>query len=333
MRITPDILLKIAQDFVAQRTQADRSIVAAYLHGSVLGKEPLLGNATDIDLFFIYTDDVRAEREIIRITDDVHFDIVNAPRRLFRQVRELRTHPWWGPTFYGCKILHDPQHFIDFIQASVRGQYERPDHVLARSRPLLQQARQIWLSFGFEGNTAAIARVERYLQALAYSANAIALLTGNPLTERRFLLDFALRAEAIGRPGLMAGFMGLLNATHINQDIAYGLIENWSMAFELAQKHVPPPELSAGRKNYYLHVFDAFVSHGNPSLLFWPLLRTWTNLIALIPPDTTSHQIWQDHCEQMGLGGSAFLEKLAALDAFLDLIEETIDAWAEQQGA
>ena len=52
MRITKDMLLNIAQDTVTKRVQEDPSIMAAYLHGSILSEEPLLGGTTDRPTFF-----------------------------------------------------------------------------------------------------------------------------------------------------------------------------------------------------------------------------------------------------------------------------------------
>ncbi|HJW27919.1 MAG TPA: hypothetical protein VJ508_01585, partial [Saprospiraceae bacterium] len=141
------MLLKLANDAVERYVSQDRSIMSGYLQGSLLGDSPLIGNTADIDLFFIHSDEVRLEREIVRISDEVHLDISHHSHRLYRQPRELRLHPWLGPAIYGCKIMHDPQHFIDFVQASVRGQFTSPQNVIARVRKQAEHAREIWESF------------------------------------------------------------------------------------------------------------------------------------------------------------------------------------------
>ena len=147
MRITRETLLKLARDTVTQRARADRGIVSAYLHGSLLEEEPLLGGTADIDLFIVHNDSSQVEREIVRITDEVILDITHHPRNVYRQTKELRLHPWLGPTIFGCKILYDPQHFMDFTQAGVRGQFNRADQVLGRARPQVEHARQMWMDF------------------------------------------------------------------------------------------------------------------------------------------------------------------------------------------
>ncbi|MFZ6030702.1 MAG: hypothetical protein ACOYYS_23600 [Chloroflexota bacterium] len=333
MRITHDMLLKVAQDTVEQRTRANRLIVSAYLSGSILEQEPLIGNTTDIDLFFIRDDEVTVAREIVRITDDVHLDITNAPRRAYRQVRELRSDAWSGPVLYGCRILYDPQHFLDFVQASVRGQFERPDHVLERARPLAEQARQIWFSFDMGAENTPVEQVSHYLRALEYATNSIAVLTGVPLTERRFLLDFPARAQAVGRAGLMAGLVGLLGGSSVDLGALQGMVEDWKMAFETAQKYSPPPAFAATRKHYYGKAVDAFVAGQQPNTALWPLLNTWTRMMVLLPTDAPAYRAWQDACRQLSLLGEAFSEKIEALDAFLDMVEETMEQWAQANGA
>jgi len=200
MRITRDTLLKIVRDTVNQRTRSDRGLLAVYLHGSLLEEEYLLGGATDIDLFFIHSDTIPTPREIVHLSDEVHLDIAHHLHRDYRNTRQLRLHPWLGPTIKDCRILHDPQHFLDFTQASVRGQFDRPDYVLERSRKQLESARQIWLSLHEAHPDPSPKDIVSYLRALENAANAVAGIYGSPLTERRFLLRLPARCEAAIQP-------------------------------------------------------------------------------------------------------------------------------------
>ena len=211
MRITREMLLKVAQEMIAQRSKEDLRLLSVYLHGSVLEDEPLLGGTADIDLFFVHDHDVSTEREIVRVTDDIHLDIAHYSRKAYRQTRELRLHPWLGPTIYSCRILYDPQHFMDFVQASVRGQFYRAEHVIGRVRPQVEQARKVWLALVQSPSSSDTNNIiGSYLRAVALAASAIASLTGSLLTERRFLLKFADQAKAVGQPGLYVGMLGLL---------------------------------------------------------------------------------------------------------------------------
>lgn len=334
MRITTEMLLKLANDHVAQRVRSDGDVVAAYLHGSLLGNDPVLGGTADIDLFFIHLGNIEEQREIIRITDDVHLDITRASRQGYRNTKALRIHTWQGPVIYGCKILYDPQHFMDFTQASVRGQFERPDNVLLRARQQAEHARQIWLGYQDVHAEPVVADVALYLRAVDHAANAIASLNGPPLTERRFLLNFPERARIAGRPGLAVGLLGLIGAPHITADQVRSWLPGWKTAYTALPVDQAPARLHPYRLNYYLRAIEYMLAGEQTSqAALWPLLRTWTSLIQLMPGRLELGEAWSNAFQQLGLLGAGFSERLEALDAYLDIVEETLDTWAVQTGA
>ena len=225
MRINRDILHKIASDTVRERTRANRNILCSYLTGSLLDEEPLLGGATDIDLVMVHNGEPEREREIIPLTEQVHLDIHHHGRRLYNQPRQLRRHPWLGPAVFQAQVLFDPQHFMDFTQASVRGQFDRPEYTLGRAEKQAEAARQIW--FEFYSNQPIpdpdARTISKYISALELVANAVASLVGGPLTRRRFLLNYKEKSEQVGDPGLYVGLIGLLGAT----ELAPQVLKNW----------------------------------------------------------------------------------------------------------
>ncbi len=214
MRVTREALLKIAQDTVKRYVRKSRSIEAAYLCGSLLGENFQLGGAADIDLVFLHREKPAMEREVLPLNDEIHLDIAHHLQSDYRYGKQVRVHPWLGPTLNSCQILHDPRHFLDFIQASVRGQFDQADYVLERTRRQLEQARNIWNNYQPYGANPVIEDplefVCSYVRALGHTANAIASLSGPPLPERRLLLGFKERCEVIGKPGLYFGLLGLL---------------------------------------------------------------------------------------------------------------------------
>jgi hypothetical protein len=231
MRVTHETLLRVVRDTVAQRTRIDRSLMSVYLSGSLLEDEYMLGGTTDIDLVFIHTDLEGPDREIVRLTDEIHLDIAHHLHKDYRQTRRLREHPWLGPTLERCVIFHDPQHFMDFTQASVRGQFDRPDHVMERSRRQAEHARQVWLYYHEQKHKAGPKEISDYLRAIEHAANAIASLSGPPLTERRFLLKFPQRMQAIGHPGLYPGLLGLIGGPNVNVDVLRSWLPDWEAAY------------------------------------------------------------------------------------------------------
>jgi len=333
MRITLETLLKLAKETAVTRGRAQRDILAIYLQGSLLGEQPLLGNTADIDLCFIHNDEVAVEREIVRLSDDVHLDIAHHAHTQYRQPRKLRLHPWLGPNLYNCRILYDPQHFMDFVQASVRGQFSHPDNVLGRVRTLLDHARQIWTGFHDEGVAQGAEDVVRYLRALEHAVDAIATLNAPPLAERRFLIDFSARAEAAGHPGLYAGVLGLLGAPAVDAPTLRSWIPDWRAAYTALTADQAPARLHPCRLLYYERAIDVILSSEQPMNAMWPLWHTWCLAASLLQPDAQPLAAWGQAAERLGMIGGAFEERLSAFDAFLDRIEEILDAWARENGA
>jgi hypothetical protein len=348
MRITRDTLLKIAQDAAARQARTAPDLLAAYLCGSLLEDEFLLGGTTDVDLVFIYTLSGSGGREIVRLTDDVHLDIQHQDQREYRDTRKLREHPWWGPTLNSCKVLYDPQHFMDFTQASVRGQFARPDHIFARARQQAEEARQIWMGFRFQEIDAGPGEVTHYLDALEHAANAVASLSGKPLTERRFLPGFLHRAEAIQKPGLYAGLLGLLGAPNLSpEDNLEDWLSLWQQAYQAGSPQIPAAKsgkpaagmdtetagLHPDRIFYYSTAFQSMLSSGPREQVLWPLLRTWTRAIRRCAVGSVEHIAWRQTFGKLGLAGLAFTGRIEALDAYLDLVDETLEGWARANGA
>ncbi len=332
MRINRDTLIKIAEDAINQRTRKDSGIVSIYLCGALLGDDYLLGGTADIDLAFIHIDLPQSSREIVRVSDEIHLDIAHYAQKEFRQGRNLRQHPWLGPTIFECKVLHDPQHFMDFIQASVRGQFDRPDFVVGRSRQQLEHARQIWLGFATQlPEQPTPQHMGKYLRAVEHAANAVAGLNGPPLTERRFLLRFPARAEAAGHPGLHAGLLGMLGAPHADAPALRSWLDGWQSACE-ALPQAASSRLHPHRLHYYRRAFEALLDNPQPLAALWPLLHTWTLAVSLQPEDHPVQVGWQSACERLGLLGSGFAERVEALDAYLDSVDETIEGWAQERG-
>ncbi len=333
MRITRESLLRVVQDTVVQRTRSDRSILAIYLCGSLLGDDFLLGGTTDLDLGIVHMDTVSVEREIVPLTEEIHLDIAHHFHRDYRQTRQLRVHPWLGPTLKNCRILHDPQHFLDFTQASVRGQFDRSDHIIERARSQYASAREVWMSFHLNPVISQPHEVLAYLKALSNAANAVASLSGSPLPERRFLLFFPDRLETVGRPGLYPGLLGLLGAPRIDIENLKSWMVNWQSTFPTVVSENLNPRLHPGRKLYYQHAIETLLQSKMPMAALWPLLRTWTMAVELFSPESSERTAWVDAMMRLELLGKGFEERVSALDVYLDQIDEVLDEWGRRIGA
>lgn len=338
MRSTRESLLKNAQEFVAEQVRKDFQILAAYLCGSVLEEEYLLGGTTDIDLFFVRLDEPVVKREAIRLTDEVHLDIAHLDQKEFRQARQLRVHPWLGPALKDARVLYDPQHFMDFTVAGVRGQFTRADHTHARASQPADSARRILSGLREYQPQPNPDNLLRYLRAVAHTANAIAVLSGPPLTERRFLVRYPPRAAAVGRPGLYRGLLGLLGASRLEREWLSGWINDWQAACEAvnggqkASSAALPARLHTLRLPYYRSAFESFQAGPQPENLLWPLLHTWTLAVNQLEQDSVHCHKWEQAFTRLELAGPAFAERLAALHAYLEMVEEILADWARQNG-
>ena len=104
----------------------------------------------------------------------------------------------------------------------------------------------------------------QYLRAVEHAANAISALSSKPLTERRFLLLYPSRAEAVGQPGLYPGLLGLLGAPQSDRDILTAWLPDWDLAYQTVPVEKAPPRLHAERHLYYRQAFDKLVQGAHP---------------------------------------------------------------------
>ncbi len=329
MRITRDQLLKIARDHALRMISEQEQLVCVYLTGSLLDDEPFLGGTTDIDLIMVHASDPPVAREVIPYSDEVHFDISHLSQALFSQPRNLRGDPWIGSFFcLNPRVLYDTRHWFEFTQASICSQFDLPDHVHNRANTLAAAARDRWLLADAGDEASELDRLCSYLNILENAANAIACLSGAPLTKRRLLLNFEERAEAVGRPGLYAGLLDLLGADEMDSGKIKPWLEGWKATLEDAT-HAEncPPSLSAPRLLYFTEAVDAMVDD-HPQSGLWLLLNTWTRALQVLGEGHPSYLSWRGLCHELGLGIEDGGKQRQALDVYLDSVEETIESWA-----
>jgi hypothetical protein len=330
MRINRETLIRIAKETAQKRALSDRGLVAAYLTGSLRTNDPFLGGATDIDIVFVHAEPPKERREIVPLTPEIHIDIVHNPRSDYDKPKELRVHPWLGPELYDPLPLYVTQHFFEFVQAGVRAEYDEPANVLARARRMAQTARELWSGLQLSQETGP-ALLLAYLKAVNHAANTVALLNGGPLAERRFLLQFAERAEAAGKPVLITDLFSLLGGGKMDTAALVALLPEWEKSFaDAAGKPRVHENIATPRLAYYKLAFNAILAGESPQTALWPLIHTWTLASQVLPP--TRQSKWLAACETLGLARAALEGRVEQLDHFLDAIEELLDNQAASQG-
>ena len=97
-----------------------------------------------------------------------------------------------------------------------------------------------------------------------------------PLTERRFLMEFPDRAQAIDRPGMYAGVLGLLGAPNVEVPLIFNWTKSWKTAYQAVLTEKAPARLHPARRMYYQQAFEFILDGSDPKAVLWPLIRTWT---------------------------------------------------------
>ena len=333
MRVTRESLLRIAKETVQERVYNDTDIVAAYLTGSLLNVEPMLGGTADIDIVFVHKTMPKKSREFVKLTPDFHVDISRRTKDEFKSPRELRTDPWLGYEMYDPTLLYEREKFFDFVQASLRAgfDFEQPPLMLQRCRKLLSHGRQIWMDLTELDEAAGPKEIRKYMKSLFHALNAIAELSGPPIQERRLLLEFPKRAESAQKTEMIADAFGLIGANNVDADKIKSWVSDWKSAFKLAgEKKSVDIRINPARLNYYEKAIQAMLEGEIPLAAVWPLFHTWTLAAEVLEGD--HFKFWQTAAGELGLLGVGFGEHVEALDHFIDEIEVTLNDIAIANG-
>lgn len=328
MRITREMLVKLARDTVEKRFKSDPSAIAVFLVGSVLRDEPLLGGTTDIDLLVITKGEPAREREISKLSNEIHLDIMFETESLYAKPRELRGDPWRGWTMWDPMLLHEKGKFFEYTQSSLRAQFDDMNNLLARSRALAAPARQAWTMTQLSGGIS----LREYLDLVEMAANALAVLSGFPLAERRFLLEFPQRAALIGLPDLGETLLALIGGLELEPETLRNWMPAWENAFQHAAQTSRDERIHTARLEYYKQAILALLDTPSPMAALWPFLNTWSRAAETNAFDASQQETWQTVQAKLRLDPQGLSLRLQGLDHFLDALEEKLDSLSAQYG-
>jgi len=330
VRISRHKLIELARE-EAQNRAASGSLISAYLIGSVAHGDPLLGGSADIDMVLIHKDAPTRQREIVRLSHQVHFDIVHHHKQQYEKPSRLRTDPWLGPALCEPIFLHDPDHFFEWAQAGARGQYYRADHTRARAQGFLAQARQQASLLQLSG------RWERaFLTATLNAANSIASLHKFPVAGRRLALDLRNQTQSLEMVEVYGRFLRLIGADQIHEWSIADLYQPWALAFDVAASLNNDELLVDSRKDYYLQGFQALSDQDNQKAVIWPLFYTWERSIHAITKhiEHERHQAaWQQALASIGLNEADRSAMESKLLDFIQFVDRQLAEWAKEHGA
>jgi hypothetical protein len=328
LRITPEKLVDLARSEAERQAESD-DIVGAYLMGSVIDGDPLIGGHADIDLVLIHRLRPTLARQILPLSAEIHLDIAHHEISLYQQPRLLRTDPWLGPALYRPRLLLDHEHFLEWAHAGVRGRYNRPDHRLRRALTFLDHARQRpvkgtgdWLA--------------AYLRAMLDGANAVASLAGHPAAGRRVVQRLQQHLSSLDQAAIYGRFLNLLGVEALSRlDFAQWLTA-WARAFDAIGPDHPDARLAPVRRDYLLSGLRTIIENAAPQMALWPLLWSWFQIHRALDgrPGAAEHvSAWQEVRQQLGLADGDRQRRLDMLEDFLDTIEEVLHEWGDKYGA
>ena len=326
-------LIKIARETASRRMAARPSLLSAYLIGSVAAGEPLLGDATDIDLVLVDAQPPAAAREVVRLTDQVALDIHHRARSEYANPKSLRAHPWLGPELAEPMFLLDPQHFFELAQSSTRGQYYRAEYVAARARTFLAWARgalHIGLLPGAEPE--APVSLDDYGQALFNAANATISLTGFPGAGRRLVMKLEAAASKLGRPEAYENFQALFGGSDLPADRAEALLADWQEAYQAGQS-ATDERIHPARRSIYWRGFRAQIQADRAAEGLWLMLVTWNACMGNVPAGGSHAERWAAFLHSLGLGTPD--DRAARVGQAIDYVTEVdgiVEGWAERNG-
>ena len=327
-------LLKIARDAAQQRLAARPSLLSAYLIGSVAANEPLLGEATDIDLVLIDSAPLTVAREVVRLTDQVALDLHYRHRDEYTNPKLLRVHPWRGPEMAEPLFLADPRHFFELAQSSARGQFHRAEYVAVRARTFLAWARgelHIGLLPGAEPE--APVSLANWCNALLYAANAAISLTGFPGAGRRLVLRLEGAAAKLKRPDLYTDFQALFGGERLDRAAAEALLADWLAAYRAGQSGTDEL-IHPARRTIYERGFRAQIQADRAAEALWLMLATWDAAHRNAPDDPARAARWQAFLEQLGLASlDGYDARVQQAVDYVNALDGLVEGWAEQNGA
>lgn len=323
VRVTRDKLIDLAHAESEMRGQTE-NVISGYLIGSVANGEPLIEGTADIDLVLIHQFQPARSRELLPVSENIHFDITHHHSDLYNYPPDLRIHPWLGPSMCEPIFLYDREHFFERAQAGVRGQFYQIDYIHARTIAFLERARQFKSNMIHE-----VARITNYTHSILEAFNALVTLRGLPVAGRRMVLILEERLREMGFEEQFLTFQNLLGGDTLSRDQLLDWLSVWEETF-IAAGYLSPM-FNPSRKNYHLHAFRNLIDSDRFITILWNLITTWNQANEILGDSgeaLPAEAIWKDALVKLKLSPEFMDSRAAELEDHLDNIEGIIEDWS-----
>lgn len=331
------ILLRLARDYADRKTKERPTLRAVVLVGSVARAEPPLGDAIDLDLILIDDTIPEPSFDLVRLSENVFVDAQFVRTADYADRKALRAQPYIAPALNDALILHDPRHYFDILQASVRAPYNKPDNIFARARVAFTQAQNIINRFTLwredpPATPPSFDDLADFRAALYALGQALILLSGQPgdtVGPRKFMV----RYEAVTRqyhPELYPLFLAALGVTNFPVANYELFLADWLVLYKsTAQRGLADPLIHAVKRGYYERGFRALVSEGHTLNTLWLFEQTLAACVRGLDPQP---DLWQHYVRLTGKDTPLnFGERIRQAEQLLARTDETLLAQANKE--
>ncbi len=332
-------LLKLARDYAARKANEHPSLKAIVLTGSVARGEPPLGDAVDLDILLINDYPPEDTTEILRLSDYVFIDAVHTPAAHYADRKAIRTHHFTSSALNDALILHDPRHYFDILQASVRAPYNRADHIYARARSAYNAATQKFDTFSLYGEDPPPGPLSLDLifdlhETLYLAAHTLLPLVSQTQAQSTGRRKFMVRLEAAARElksDLYLNFLEALGVSEVEPTAVEGWLNDWVALYKAAaQRGGDDPSIHPLKRGYYDRGFRALIDEGHAVNTLWLLEHTLLACARRLDPLPEAWIKFSQWTHKSN--GAEFSERVRAAESFLSSLDQILNRWADKEG-
>lgn len=330
-------LLRLARDYADRKMKERPTMRAVVLIGSVARGEPPLGDAVDLDVLLIDDYIPDPAYDLVRLSENVLVDALFVRTADYADRIALRAQPFAAPAINDALILHDPRHYFDILQASVRAPYNKPDNLFARSRSAFDSARRSVDRFSLwredpPAGPPGLDDLAEFRSALYQLGQCLILLAGQPgdtVGVRKFMVRYEAAVRQL-QPDLYPLFLDALGVTKFPADEYESFLADWLALYKSArQGSLAGPLAHPARRGYYERGFRALAAEGHSLNTLWLFEHTLAACAVGLEPQP---EPWRRYLQVTGKATSAgFVERVRCAEQLLARTDATLAAWARKE--
>ena len=127
--------------------------------------------------------------------------------------------------------------------------------------------------------------------------------------------------------------LALFGESELEAAQANALLQSWSAAYRAGQS-AEDELVHPARRTIYERGFKALIDADRAAEMLWLMLYTWQALLKNLPGDSPHADQWLGFLQHVHMGTPAeFAARVEEVRAYVILAAETVESWAEENGA